>query len=377
MIDLSIYETRKTIPVKGKSSLLDVLNKDIKFFNSSFSDKKKERFYAELNILFSAGVDIKTSLELIEEQQTKESDKQLFNSIRSMVESGKGLAAAVEATGKFSPYEFYSMQIGEESGRLPEVLEELAQFFSKKIKQKRQVMNALSYPIVLVCTALGVVAFMMAFVVPMFSDLFKRFNSDLPYITKLVIGASQGFGKYAFLGSSLFLVGYSILYYNRKKTWYRKYSSALVMKTPVINKLVQKIYLARFCQSMNLLTAARTPLINALELVRKMIGFYPIEVSLEVVQKDIVAGAFLHKSLAKFPIYNARMRSLIKVAEEVNRLDEIFGKLAKQYSDEVEHETGLIGKMIEPLMILFLGVLIGLILVAMYLPMFQLSTAFH
>lgn len=377
MIDLAAYSPKKAQSSQRQGGVLDVLNKDIKFFNADFSDKKKERFYSELNILFSAGVDIKSALELIEEQEQKESGRELFRQIREKVVAGTNLSKALQETGKFSPYEYYSLQIGEESGRLPEVLEELSSFFSKKIKQKRQVMNALSYPIVLVCTAFGVVAFMMVFVVPMFSDLFKRFNSELPGITKMVVGLSESFTKNALFFILIFTVGIGILYYCRKTTRFRKYASAIVIRTPVIGKIVQKIYLARFCQSMNLLTAAKTPLINALELVKKMIGFYPIEVSLDAVQKQVLKGSSLHKSLSAFPIYNSRMCSLIKVAEEVNRLDGIFGQLAKQYGDEVEHETGLIGKMIEPLMILFLGVLIGLILVAMYLPMFQLSTAFH
>jgi type IV pilus assembly protein PilC len=140
-----------------------------------------------------------------------------------------------------------------------------------------------------------------------------------------------------------------------------------------MKNMISKIYLARFCQSMNLLISSKTPLVTAIELVKKMIGFYPIEISLEIMQEDIMKGQPLHISLSKFKIYNKRMVSLIKVAEEVNQLDTMFAKLAKQYTDEVEHETSILGSLIEPIMIIFLGLLVALILVAMYLPLFQMS----
>jgi type IV pilus assembly protein PilC len=127
---------------------------------------------------------------------------------------------------------------------------------------------------------------------------------------------------------------------------------------------------------MHLLLASRTPLVNALELVQKMVGFYPIETSLTTIRQEIMHGSSLHACLSKFPVYNKRMISLIRVAEEVNQLDMMFDKLSKQYSDEIEHETSVLGSVIEPLMIVFLGMMVAVILVAMYLPMFKLSSSF-
>jgi len=118
-------------------------------------------------------------------------------------------------------------------------------------------------------------------------------------------------------------------------------------------------------------------LVNAIDLVIKMISFYPITTSLEIVKQDIMKGDPLYMSLAKYKIYNKRMVSLIKVAEEVNQLDVIFGKLSKQYSDEIKHSTALIGSLIEPIMIIFLGLLVAVILIAMYLPLFRLGASIH
>ncbi|MEM9023679.1 MAG: type II secretion system F family protein, partial [Bacteroidota bacterium] len=126
--------------------------------------------------------------------------------------------------------------------------------------------------------------------------------------------------------------------------------------------------------SMHLLTASQTPLVEALNLVEKMISFYPMEAALPHIRNGILQGEALHASLARFPVFNKRMVSLIKVAEEVNQLDMIFEKLSHQYSDEVEHQTGMIGSVIEPIMIIFIAVFVGFILIAMYLPLFELST---
>lgn len=375
-IELNKYApVKKTlVAVKEKGGALDFLNKDLKFFGAGFSDKKKERFYSELCILFSAGVDIRSALELIEEEQIKEKDKVIFGSIKDSIIAGAGLSKAVEQTGMFSPYEFYSMQIGEESGRLTEVLQELSFFYSKKIQQKRQLTSALSYPAVVFFASFGAIFFMMKFVVPMFADVFKRFKGQLPYFTRLIIKLSDAFSNYSFYVFVGIIIVTIFLYSKRKTIWFRKMSTDILLRTPIMKDMMSKIYLARFCQSMNLLISARTPLITAIDLVKKMVGFYPIEISLETIREDVMKGLPLHLSLAKFKIYNRRMISLIRVAEEVNQLDVIFAKLAKQYSDDVEHQTSILGSLIEPIMIIFLGLLVAIILVAMYLPLFQMGS---
>ncbi|TND10223.1 MAG: type II secretory pathway, component PulF [Bacteroidetes bacterium] len=358
------------------SSISELLNKDIRLFGKSFGDKKKERFYAELNLLLAAGIDIKTALELIEQEQPKAAERQLLNGIRTAVINGSSLSDALQATGRFSAYEFYSIRIGEETGRMAEVLNDLADYFTKKIKQRRKVSGALSYPMVVLGAAVLVVFFMMKFVVPMFADVFKRFKQELPPLTKGIISLSESFSAYS---GYFFLAVFGLLifcYAQRKQSWYRKFSSAFVLRLPYFGKLVQKIYLERFCHAMHLLTVAKTPLVNALELVEKMVGYYPIEMALEKVRDDILHGKSLHESLAQFPVFNRRMVSLLRVAEEVNQLDLIFGKLSKQYTEEIDHETSIIGSVVEPVMIIVLGLLVAVILVAMYLPMFQLSTAF-
>jgi type IV pilus assembly protein PilC len=372
----------KTIPApskekRGESILSRYLNQDIKVFTKRLSDKKKERFYSELFILFSAGVDIKSSLDLICEQQTKQFDKNLIRNISDYVVKGDNLSDALRVSGQFSPYEYYSLKIGEESGRQQEILEELVKFYDGKVKQRRQFLSAVSYPAIIVFTAAGAIFFMLNFVVPMFADVFKRFNADLPYITKLVIAASSIVGRYFWLFLLLTLVLGLILYFQRKEEWLRKGSSGLLLQVPVLGKIFRKIYLARFCHSMNLLISSQTQLTTAVDLIKKMISFYPIESTMENVKRDLMNGIQLHKSLSKFSIFDKRMISLIKVGEEVNELEKIFERLSINYSSEVEYETKLLSSLIEPAIIIILGFFVGIILIAMYLPLFKLGTSIH
>jgi type IV pilus assembly protein PilC len=333
-------------PKSGTSSILDFLNKDISLFGSKLGDKKKEEFYMELNILLAAGVDIKTTLELIAEEQIKDKDKFLIHSIKNSIVSGSTLSEAVQSTKLFTAYEYYSLQIGEESGKINIVLKELASYFQKKIRQRRQVINVLTYPMIVLAASFGAVFFMMNFVVPMFADVFKRFGGDLPFLTKLILNTSRIVQYYSLPTFVLSLLLVVFMYRQRKKIWFRHTSTRLMLRIPFFGEIIRKIYLGRFCQSMMLLISAKIPLLRAISLVKQMIGFYPIEMSLKTVETAILKGNSLNMSLAKHPIYHKRMISLIKVGEEVNQLDEFFDKIAKQYSEDVEYQTSLISSLV-------------------------------
>ncbi len=352
------------------------LNKDIKLFESSFGDKAKEGFYLEISILLGAGVNIKEALELIEQEQKKAKFKELINNIKEKIVAGASLSEALESHHYFSAYEYHTVQIGEETGQLDRVLLQLSDYYKSKIKQKRQIIHAISYPLLILGSSIGAVTFMLSFIVPMFKDIFKRFGGKLPAITQFIIDLSAWLGQYGpwLMGIGL-VVGYA-LWYNRKKTMIKRYGSWMLQRIPVIGPLAIRLHLARFCGSLGLLIGSKIPLLRAIELVEKMITFFPLEQALKTIANDILHGDNLHVSMEKFKLFDPRMIALIKVGEEVNKLDEFFERLATQYSEEAENQTGMLNTFLEPLMIIFLGLIVGFILVAMYMPMFQLSTNF-
>lgn len=380
-IDISRYQGQKTVKVKTTATqenrLLALLSRDISFGNGELSDKKKEYLYLELSSLLQAGINLKSSFELIMSDQQKEKDKKLFTGIQQAVLGGTTFSQALKATKKFSLYEVYSLQIGEETGKLIEVLQDLAKYYQNKIKQRRKIVGALTYPCIVLSSSLGAVFFMLKFIVPMFGEVFKRFGGHLPWITEKIIGISDAlennffrvFVVFAILGISMFAM--------RKTPTFRMWSARIVFRIPVVGNLVQKIYLARFCNSMRLLISARLPLLRAIALIRQMIDFHPIESSLQQVEDEIMKGKTLHQSLQQFSIYPSKMVQLVKVGEETNQLDYFFAKISEQYVEEVEYKTTALSSMMEPLIIIFLGLIVGVILISMYLPLFQMSNNFQ
>jgi type IV pilus assembly protein PilC len=358
-----------------EKGLWALLNKDIRLFGSGLADKIKEGYYLELSTLLAAGIDIRGALELIRDEQPKKKHRLLFGRILDRIVAGSTLSSAMRTEGLFTPYEYFSVQIGEETGKLVTVLSELTVYYKKKIDQTRQIIGALTYPVLVMVVAAVAVGFMMAYVVPMFADVLKRFGGELPFITRLVLHFSFLLKKFSLLLLMLLAGAAALVLSQRKKNWFRKWSSALILRIPVIGDIVRKIYISRFANTMSLLIGSRIPMMQSIQLVRQMVGFYPIERSLTEVGANILSGMPLYKSLGSHAVYPRKMISLLKVGEEVNQLDTFFNRISLQYSAEVQYQTDLLSKFLEPLIIVVLGLAVGVILIAMYLPLFKLGQA--
>ncbi len=236
-----------------------LLKKEITLFHKSFSNKKKEAFYTELAVLLNAGISLKDTLSLITQEIKNKKDKELFENIIDNIIKGSSFSDTISNYKDFTEYEYYSIKIGEETGTLQKVTKELGLFFKRRNEQKRNIINALTYPVVILTTALLAVLFMLKFVVPMFAGIFKQNNVELPWITKVIMSFSDGFQKY--FGVFVLLLIALLLFKKAitKKEWYLKFSSALVLKTPFVGELVRKMYMAQFTQATALLTSAKVP----------------------------------------------------------------------------------------------------------------------
>lgn len=365
--------TNVSSAAKQRSGKESFLNREIQLFGKTIRDKVKERFYSDMHVLLSASVDIRTALELFTTEIRNPSLRLHFENICSSLTRGSSLSLALKDSGKFSQYEYVSIRIGEESGQLNEVLFSLSEYFAKRIKMKRQIVSVFTYPFFLITVTFGVLYFMLNNVVPMFAEVFQRFGKELPPFTQKIISASNFVGTYSIWLIVTFIVIATVLFFQRNEHWYRKLSANFIIRMPLFGVLIRKIYLARFCQAMKLLIKAKIPLVEALEMVENMIGFVPLEQAISSVRNNLLKGSNLHTEMASHNIFDRRMVSLIKVSEEVNKLDSMFEKLANQYNDEVEHRTSVMGSLIEPLMILTIGAIVGVILVAMYQPLFNIS----
>lgn len=352
---------------------LKELHKDYSF-NLGLSDKKKHRFYSEMHLLISAGIDFRMALELTIEGESNAKSRLLLQNVLDNIIKGATFSESLKKVGMFSDYEFFSIKIGEESGSIKQVLSELALFYEGKIELKRKLISTFSYPIIVLFTALAAVLFMLNFIVPVFEDAFKRFGGELPFLTRSILSLSKLVQDYGLIAIGTLTLIALILFSQKKKIWFRERSSTVLLRIPIIGNLAQKTYLTRFCQSMSLLAAVNNPLVNSIALVRKMVQFYPLEKALLKVEEDILRGSMFYEALSKHSIFPKRMISLIKVAEEVNKLSAVFHQIQKQYANETENSSKTIGSLMEPFLIIFIGLFVGAILIAMYLPLFEIGS---
>ncbi|MBX2828092.1 MAG: type II secretion system F family protein [Flavobacteriaceae bacterium] len=371
-ISIGKGKTVKPLPKTVAKPKGEFLSREL-FASKKINDKKKAALYKDLSILLKSGIDFKTSLTIIKDQQQNKHLKQLMDGVLNDVIKGKAFFEAMDATGRFSSYEIFSIRIGEETRKLDTILEELQLFFERKMKLRKQVISILTYPAFIMVLTLATLYFMLTYVVPLFESVFNQFNRELPVLTKYVITLSENFNMIflLFIGSVVLL----LLAYKQFKDrpGFKRTSSRIVLRIPFFGKLIKDIYITRFCQSMALLLVSKTSLLESLGMVRNIIGFYPIAKALEKTEKDITKGIGLGDSLSKSSIFDSNLISMVRIAEQINELDSMFVRLAKQYDDEVEHKTKVMGTIIEPLLILFIGGIVGVIMISMYAPMFDLS----
>lgn len=364
---------KSTIPSQ-KQDLEKLLKKEITFFGSFFNNKRKEEFYGELAILLKAGVQLREALELLKDNQKKEKFQVFFGQMVTELDKGSSFSKLLKLRNEFTEYEYYSVQIGEESGNLPTIFQELASFFRQKNEQRRNLVNALTYPLIILSTAILVVIFMLRMVVPMFEEIFKQNGVELPTITQWIIAASNFIKSYGVL--VLVSIGTLILLRKPllKKEGIKRRRDYLLLKVPYAGNFIRSVYLTQFTQAVALLISSKVPMLNSVQLVKRMIGFIPLQDALDTMESKIMKGVSLHDSLKGNDMFDNKMVSLVKVAEETNQTEYIFEKLHQQYAIEVQQKSKMLSTIMEPLIIVIIGIFVGVILVSMYLPMFKLST---
>jgi type IV pilus assembly protein PilC len=364
--------TKQKATLEQKSSITSLLEKEVIVLKKAFSNKVKEDFYTELGVLLKAGINLKEALELIKQKQKK--TKSILQIIVDDVISGKSLSEAIKKQQEFSEYEFHSIKIGEETGTLYKISEQLGSFYNRKNEQRKHLINALTYPCIILTTAILVVIFMLQFVVPMFQDIFKQQNIEMPAITQFVVNISKFITSYGWLLilSSILLILSRLLF--NKKTWYKRLKDNSLSKIPFIGKFIKTIYLSQFTQAIALLSASKVPIVNSITLVKQMINYYPLNVALNNVEECLLRGETLSHSLSANKLFDQKMIALVKVAEETNQTEFMFERLNNQYNSKVQQQSKVLSTIMEPIIILFVGLFVGFILIAMYLPMFKLSS---
>jgi type IV pilus assembly protein PilC len=366
---------------KGKVKLNKTGNNSLnwnKFFElkKKISIKKKVLFYSDLGILLSSDVDIIESLRLIEDNFNTTSDKEFINELIDSLISGISLSGAMKKSNQFTSYEYYSIEIGEETGSLNTVMHNLQDYFKKHLEQRRKMISAFSYPVMVLLTAFAALSFMLGFVVPMFEDIFSRYGHELPWITQSVIDMSDFVTTNWYWIFMVIVLVIAIIVILLKQQWFNNYAANMILKIPFFGNMVKMTYLLRFFTAFELLVKSHTPMIDSLQLLAKMINFYPIKKTLPIMEEDVLLGKSLYEAMKRHPIFEKKVLSLVKISEHVNMLDNAFEKLKIQYTEELDHKSTIMGNILEPFLIIFVGLIVGVILISMYLPIFEFSSSF-
>ncbi|RZS98811.1 type II secretion system F family protein [Aquimarina brevivitae] len=371
---IKVSNTKNKVKKDSDFDISELLTKEITLFGKSFNTKKKEQFYSELSVLLKSGIDLKSGLELLAETQKKQHDQQLFAAMTNQLIDGSSLSEILKKDSNFSDYEFYAIKIGEQTGRLAQITAELSEFYKRKNELKREIVSALTYPVIVLCTALLVIYFMLKYVVPMFVDIFKQNNVELPGITKAIVSFAEFTEQHGLLILVLLLLIGIGSRFAAKTEVYRKITGNTLLKLPVLGNYFKKIYLAQFTQALSLLTAAKIPMVDSIDLVKNMINFYPLQSGLQKANHAVISGEKLSTAFGQNPIFDRKMIALIRVAEETNQTEFIFQKLNEQYNTQVKYQSQVISNVLNPFLTILVGLIVGVILIAMYLPMFRLSS---
>lgn len=333
----------------------------------------KRTFFSQLQTLIRSGLSFSRAFELIiEGAKTKE--KALYVRIFDEVVSGKELWRSLEADKAFTELDRSVVRIGEETGCLVDALEFLTDYYQKREEQKRMVTSALSYPIITLSIAVIVLVFMLLVVVPMFEQVYARMGGELPAITRQIIGMSESapavLGIMVLLGLSM----YGVRHMFGSSDKYQSITSGIVMRLPLVSGLIRKYQVSRFSRIMHLLVSSDVPILHALYLMRGIITFYPYRQSIEEVCRMIEKGQTLTGGMDKYEnLYGKRFLVLLKVGEETNSIEQMLLTQANDTNAELEHEIKQLNNIVEPFLILAIGIIVAFVLIAMYMPMFKLG----
>lgn len=338
------------------------------------TDKKKYLLFAELHSLLKAGLSFSRSFEMLIDGDNKSSETAILEETYRQILNGMEFWRALESSAGFSKLDTGVVRIGEETGKLDQSLQFLSDYYRKKNEQRNILIGALSYPMVIVITAVLVLFFMITVVIPMFEQVYSRMGGSLPEITQFMVRMSAKFPAFcvafAFVGIALVLI--RIFWGETEK--YKQITSSLLLRIPFIGNLINSHYQAQFCKLLYLLVSSDVPLLQSLEMLKGIIRFYPFLNSFEVISEGLKRGDTFSENLSKFKnIYGRKLTALIRVGEETNCLDKMFLNLSNDITQELEHKLKRLGSILEPLLILCIGTIVAFVLIAMYLPMFKLG----
>ena len=341
----------------------------------SIKQKDIAVFTRQLSTMMRAGVPLIQSFDIVARGSTNARMTRLLTDIRTDVETGTSLSAAFRKHPLYFDALYCNLvEAGEAGGILETLLDRLALYQEKTMAIKNKIKSALIYPIAVLVVAFVVLSVIMIFVIPAFEDVFKSFGADLPAPTLFVIALSKIFVSYWYLIFGILGGGtYFFLQSWKRSIKMQKVMDRLLLRIPVFGELVNKSSVARWTRTLSTMFAAGVPLVEALDSVGGASGNAVFQEATEQIQRDVSTGSALTTSMQTTGVFPVMVLQMCAIGEESGSLDAMLGKAAEFYEDEVDEAVKGLSSLMEPFIIVILGVLIGGIVVSMYLPIFKLG----
>ncbi|MDX2446964.1 MAG: type II secretion system F family protein [Desulfobacterales bacterium] len=362
-------------PTKIKKKPKDLFE-NVAFLQPPVKEKDIIIVSRQFSTMIDAGLPIIQCLDILYAQQENKTFKNMLKGIKESVEGGQTLAEALRKFPKQFDDLFVNMvAAGEAGGILDTILRRLSAYMEKTAKLKAQVKGAMTYPIITIIVAILVVGIILVFVIPVFQEMFEGLGGELPVPTKIVVAMSD-FAKdnivYLIIAAVIFIFAFN----RYKKTAKGRLTvDAVALKMPVIGPLLRKVAVAKFTRTMGTMLSSGVAILEALDIVAKTAGNKVIERAIYSVRSGIAEGRTMADPLSDSGVFPAMVCSMIAVGESTGALDTMLVKIADFYDDEVDQAVENLTAMIEPFMMVFLGTVIGGLVVAMYLPVFKMAGA--
>jgi type IV pilus assembly protein PilC len=363
------------IPTKIESKRKDI-NISLPFLKKKVKQRAVAIFTRQLATMIDAGLPLVQSLEVLSSQQESKVFKDVLREIREDVEGGSTFAGALKKhPATFNELYTNLVVAGEEGGILDTILNRLANYIEKAEALKKKVKSALIYPATIVTVAAAVIMILVIFVIPVFETMFKSAGQTLPLPTLIVVGISKLIRKYIIVLIPAFILLFFLFrkYYQTDKG--RAVIDRLVLKLPVFGLLFRKIAVARFSRTLGTLVSSGVPILDGLSIVSRTSGNRAIETAIMNARASIREGETIAEPLGRSGHFPPMVIQMIAVGESTGALDSMLSKIAEFYEDEVDIAVANLTSLLEPLLMIFLGVVIGGVVIAMYLPIFNMASA--
>ncbi len=349
---------------------------NIALFKPKVTGKDIVIFTRQLSTMIDAGLPLVQGLDILAQQQENSTFKEVLTAIKTDVENGNTFADAMRKHPKVFDTLFSNMiEAGETGGILDTILSRLAVFMEKSMALKKKIKGAMTYPAICLAIASLILVVILVFVIPVFQEMFETFGSALPMPTQIVVNMSNTFkSNFLWIGMAVFAVIYTI-----KKVYAsdrgRGAMDAIFLKSPVIGPLIKKVAVSKFTRTLSTMLQSGVPILDALQVVAKTAGNKVIEAAVFRVADSIAEGRPIAEPLEESGVFPNMVVQMINVGESVGALDTMLAKIADFYDEEVDQSVENLTAMIEPFMMVFLGGMIGGLVIAMYLPIFSMAGA--